>query len=154
MRREFGFSYLGILFAIAITSVALAGMSVLWSMERKREKEAELIAIGMEFQRAISLYYGRSPGAVKRYPRSLDDLLEDKRFLTPQRYLRQIYVDPMTGKREWSLIQAPEGGFMGVHSTSSEPPLKRVGLPAALEVPESASRYSDWRFIYRSRSSY
>ena len=28
------------------------------------------------------------------------------------------YIDPITGKRDWGLVIAPEGGFMGMHSLS------------------------------------
>jgi hypothetical protein len=95
------------------------------------------------------MYYERSPGPVKRYPRSIDDLLKDDRFLGTQRYLRQNYVDPMTGKREWGLIRAPEGGIMGVHSLSQAAPFKRSGFPVALEAFSKADRYADWHFSYR-----
>ena len=149
MRYQRGFGYLGILFAIAIGSLALAGLGTLWSLERQREKEAELLFIGAEFQRAIALYYERSPGSAKRYPRSLDDLIKDNRFLGVQRYLRQIYVDPMTGKREWGLIQAPEGGIMAVHSLSQSLPLKQANFPLAFDFFNGKTSYRDWTFGYR-----
>lgn len=149
MHRQRGFGYLGILFAIAIGSVALAGLGTLWSLERQREKELELLFIGAEFQRAIGMYYQRSPGSVKRYPRSIEDLLKDNRFLGVQRYLRKNYVDPMTGKREWGLIQAPEGGIMGVHSLSGDTTLKRANFPLVHEGFEKARHYREWQFVYR-----
>jgi hypothetical protein len=149
MRYQRGFSYLAILFFVAISTVALAATGVLWSTERKRDNEIELLAIGTEFQYAIGLYYQRSPGAAKRYPQTLNDLLKDARFLTVQRYLRQIYVDPMTGKREWGLIQAPEGGVMGIYSLSSGVPMKQTNFPALLESFNDKTSYQDWRFIYR-----
>jgi hypothetical protein len=68
------------------------------------------------------LYFQRSPGTAKRYPARLGDLLEDRRFLSRQRYLRRIYVDPMTGKAEWGLVQAPQGGVMGVYSLAEGKP--------------------------------
>jgi type II secretory pathway pseudopilin PulG len=149
VRRQAGFGYLGILFVVAIGSVALAGVGTLWSLERQREKEEQLLAIGLEFQRAIGLYYERSPGSVKRYPRALDELLKDNRFLGVQRYLRQIYADPMTGKREWGLVQAPEGGIMGVYSLSQESPLKQANFPMVLESFNGKNSYREWQFVYR-----
>lgn len=149
MRRQHGFSYLGILFAVAISSVALASLGTLWSLERQREKELELLFIGAEFQRAIAMYYQRSPSSVKRYPRSIDDLLKDNRFPGVQRYLRKNYVDPMTGKREWGLVQAPEGGIMGIYSLSNDATLKRSNFPLVYEEFEKSRQYSEWAFVYR-----
>lgn len=149
MRYQGGFGYLGILFVVAIGSIALASVGTLWSLERQRDKEAELLFIGMEFYQAIGLYYERSPGSVKRYPKSLDELLKDNRFLGTQRYLRQIYVDPMTGKREWGYVQAPEGGIMGVYSLSHSQAMRQANFPLVLNIKEGQMAYHDWRFIYR-----
>jgi hypothetical protein len=149
MRHQQGFGYLTVLFFVAISSIALAGLGMLWSLERQRQKEVELLNIGQEFQHAIGLYYERSPGAAKRYPKSLDELLKDTRFLVVQRYLRQIYVDPMTAQRDWGVVQAPEGGIMGVYSLSNEAAMKRANFPLALNSFEGKASYHDWRFIYR-----
>lgn len=115
--RQAGFTYLTALLLVAALGAGLAAIGELWSQARQREKEAELIWVGNQFKQAIGLYYQRSPGAVKRYPEKLEDLLEDKRHLTVQRYLRRIYADPMTGKPEWKLVTASSGGIMGVQSS-------------------------------------
>lgn len=115
-RQQSGFTYLMALLLVAVTSAGAASVAETWAHARQREKEAELIWIGNQFKQAIGLYYQRSPGTVKRYPEKLDDLLEDRRFLTVQRYLRRIYADPLTSKAEWELVPAPGGGFMGIRS--------------------------------------
>lgn len=148
-RRQHGFTYLGLLFAIAIMGAVLAAAGELWHTARQREKEAQLLFVGDAFRRAIGLYYERTPGTVKHFPKTLDDLLRDNRYLTVQRYLRQIYPDPMTGKPDWGLVRAPDGGIMGVHSKSGEKPLK-VGN---FETPEDRqftgkTKYSEWVFAY------
>lgn len=94
----------------------LAAYGEMASHARQREQEAELIWIGNQFREAIGLYYQRSPGAVKRYPGKLEELLEDGRFLNRQRYLRRVYADPMSGKAEWGLVEVPEGGIAGVYT--------------------------------------
>jgi len=127
------------LILVAALGAGLAAIGELWSRAAQREKEEELIWIGNQFRQAIGLYYQRSPGAVKRYPEKLEDLLEDKRFVSTQRYLRKIYADPMTGKRIWTVVSAPGGGVMGVRSTSNQLALKQF---------ESARSYSEWRFTY------
>ncbi|CAK0781592.1 hypothetical protein CCP3SC15_930023 [Gammaproteobacteria bacterium] len=109
-QNQYGFTYLGLLFAVAMAGVALAATGVLWSTQRQREREQDLLFVGNQIRQAIRSYYEHSPGLVKRYPAKLDDLLRDNRFLTVQRHLRQRYMDPMTGAREWGLVMAPKGG--------------------------------------------
>jgi hypothetical protein len=44
----------------------------------------------------------------------LQDLLEDRRFVTMRRHLRQVYVNPMSGQADWEMLVAPDGGIKGV----------------------------------------
>jgi type II secretory pathway pseudopilin PulG len=136
--QQQGFTFLAVLFLVGLAGLGLAVTGELWSHARQREKEAELVWIGEQFRQAIGLYYQRSPGAVKRYPEKLEDLLEDKRYLSMQRYLRKIYIDPITRKSEWGLVAAPGGGIMGVHSVAASKPIRSV----------SATSYREWRFTY------
>jgi type II secretory pathway pseudopilin PulG len=147
--KQNGFTLLGTLIAIAAMGAALAAYGELASHAAQREKEQELLFIGNQFRQAIGAYYTRSPGAVKRFPQKLDDLLEDKRYPNPQRHLRRLYADPITGKPQWGLIQAPDGGIMGVHSLSEERPIK-TGAFAARDstLTGTSMRYSDWTFSY------
>jgi type II secretory pathway pseudopilin PulG len=148
-RAPRGFTYLALLFAVAIAGVVLAAVGVLWSTERQRQREAELLVIGGEFRAAIAGYYESSPGLVKRYPAKLDDLLKDDRFLSVRRHLRQVYLDPMTATHEWGLTMAPEGGIMGVYSLSETTPIKQSGFPPEWAGFEGKQHYSDWIFAYR-----
>ncbi|MDP3512497.1 MAG: type II secretion system protein [Sulfuritalea sp.] len=147
--RQGGFTYLGLLFAVALAGIVLATTGVVWSTERQREKERELLAIGEEFRRAIGSYYERSPGTVKRYPAKLEDLLKDNRFLGTRRHLRQVYRDPLTGNADWAPIPAPEGGIMGVHSLSTAEPIKQGNFPPRQVEFEGKQSYGEWRFVYR-----
>jgi len=144
-RRERGVTYLLVLFFVAASSAMLAATAVIWSHERQRQKEEELIWIGNQFREAIGLYYQRTPGAVKRYPEKLEDLLEDRRYLTVARHLRQIYRDPTTGKSQWGLIPAPGGGFMGIRSLSELRPIKTA---AAAKPPSGDPQFGEWTFTY------
>ena len=103
------------LIAVAVIGVGLAATGQVWSHSRQREKEQELLFVGDQFRQAIGRYYEGTPGPAKRYP-------------NPQRYLRKLYTDPMTGKAEWGLMQAPEGGIMGVYSLSNGVPVKQAGF--------------------------
>jgi hypothetical protein len=88
---------------------------------------------------------------VKRYPERLEDLLEDRRYPSIQRYLRKIYPDPVTGNTEWGLIAAPGGGIMGVHSMAATAPIRSVRQTRE-EKSVHASSYRDWRFTYEAPS--
>jgi type II secretory pathway pseudopilin PulG len=151
-RRQRGFTYLAALFLVGIAGIGLAATAEIWSHARQREKEAELLWIGEQFRQAIGLYYQRTPGTVKRYPERLEDLLEDKRYVNVQRYLRRIYVDPMSAKAEWGLVPAPGGGFMGVYSQSGGKPIRTASLPPDEGTAAHAATYRDWRFTYQPTS--
>ncbi len=147
--KEAGFTYLAALIAVALIGLLLAATGTVWQTIARREKERELLFVGDQFRRAIRFYYERTPGgAAQRFPASLDDLLNDKRQLSTQRYLRKIYVDPMTNRAEWGLMAAPGGGILGVYSLSEEVPVKSGNFPDVDVDFENKEKYSDWKFIY------
>jgi type II secretory pathway pseudopilin PulG len=142
---ERGFTYLTALFAITILSTGLALTGELWQTAAKREKEAELLFVGDQYRRAIERYYLHGP---RQYPRSLEDLLKDPRRPGAERYLRRLYPDPITGRSEWGLVWALDGGIVGVHSLSEEPPLKSANFRLGDAGFGAARRYSDWIFAF------
>ena len=143
-----GFTYIGLLITIAVIGLGLAATGAISHTLQQREKERELLFIGDQFRRAIALYYERSPGGLKQYPKKLEDLLGDNRYPTAQRYLRRIYADPLTGKKQWGLIELPGIGITGVHSLSEVQPLKTANFSAPYQTFRSAKKYSDWKFVY------
>lgn len=144
-----GFTYLGLLAVVAITGIGAAALGTLWHTAQQRDKERELLAIGEEMRHAIAAYV-TSPGVGRRmYPRRFQDLLLDPRHPNVVRHLRRVYVDPMTGKDEWGLVRAADGGIMGVHSLSEAAPMKTAGFASAYSAFEGARRYSEWQFVYR-----
>jgi type II secretory pathway pseudopilin PulG len=147
--RQAGFTYLALLFAVAVAGVALAATGALWSVEAQREREVELLFVGNQFRQAIRSYYELSPGELKFYPMSLDELVKDNRYLGIRRHLRRIYLDPITGRSEWGLLMAPEGGIMGVRSLSDRTPFKRAHFFLRDTMLEGKDRYSEWHFEYR-----
>jgi len=138
VKHDRGFTYIGVLLATAILTAGLGLVIEAWHTTLRREKEADLQHIGIQYQRAILLYYEGSPAGRPRYPRELKDLLHDERYPTARRYLRKLYPDPITGG-EWAIMKAPDGGIMGIHSTSSAIPLKVRG---------AAATYQDWKYTY------
>lgn len=149
LRRQRGFTYFIMLFALAIFGIGLAALGETWSAASQRDKEEELIRIGDAYVRAIREYYLRSPGTPKTYPMRLDELLEDRRFVGVERHLRRVYLDPITNTADWGLVRAPDGGIAGVYSLSEKAPLRRQTLILANAASISGERYTDWKFVYR-----
>jgi type II secretory pathway pseudopilin PulG len=142
-----GFTYLGLLIIVAVMGMGLATLGELYSHAAQREKERELLFVGHQFRQAIASYYNSSPGA-KVFPKKIEELLEDKRFPMPQHHLRKLYRDPITASTDWALVEAPGGGFMGVHSRSDEPPVKTGGFQVVDQALEGSEHYTDWAFVY------
>lgn len=144
-----GFTYMGILFAVALLGSSLALIGSTWKVSQQRENEKELLFVGDQFRKAIALYYERTPGSVKQFPKSFDQLIKDNRYIVPQRYLRKVFRDPITNQKDWGVINSPDGGIMGVYSLSDKPPRKQANFKEPYNNFESAKRYSDWKFIYK-----
>lgn len=148
IRRCDGFTYLGILFAVALLGASLSVVGTMWSTASKRTNELELLFIGHEFRDAIASYYSSSQVGVFQYPRMLSDLLADRRGPTVVRHLRRLYADPFTKSADWELITLPDGAIIGIASSSTGTPLKRAGFATEDAGFEGAECYCDWRFIY------
>jgi len=147
--RSRGFTYLSLLIAVAVTAGALAAAGGVYSQAAQRDKERELLFVGEQFRQAIALYYWRTPGGAHQYPKSLEALLEDKRWPTTQRYLRKLYRDPMSGTTDWGVVEAPGGaGIMGVYSKSEGAPIKSANFPARYSAFAEARNYADWQFVF------
>ena len=143
-RCQRGFTYLGFLIAVAVMGAGLAVYGELASHEAQREKEAELIFRGEQYRDAIASYYKKE----QRYPKTLEDLLEDKRYPMPVRHLRRLYRDPITGEADWGVVEAPEGGVMGVFSRSEEAPIKTGNFSVKNQEFSDTQHYADWKFIH------
>ena len=142
-----GFTYLGLMFVIALLGLTLSTVGVVWSTQIRREKEAELLFVGDQIREAIGRY--RTNGG--QYPQALTDLLLDNRSPAVRRYLRRLYRDPMTNSADWRLIPAPEGGIMGIASLSKDKPIKVAGFPTIDSAFVNAECYCDWQFMYSPR---
>lgn len=146
--RFFGFTYLWVLFIVALMGGALSVAGEFESIAARREKERTLLAIGHQFRAAIGRYYESQLVAGKReYPASLEDLLKDKRFPEVRRYLRKIYVDPMTGKAEWGMVRIA-GRVVGVHSNADVEPLKQGSFQPDDAGFSNKKKISEWVFMY------
>jgi type II secretory pathway pseudopilin PulG len=151
--KQAAFTYIGVLLAVALIGAGLALAGRVWATAVQREKEKQLIFVGHEYRRAIGRYFERSPGALKLYPRTLEELLLDKRYPFVLRHLRKLYADPMTGKTDWGLIKDPGGGIVGVYSLSDKAPFKLAGFRPDDASLEDQKHYSDWKFVYTGNNA-
>ena len=140
-----GFTYLGVLFAVVLMGVLLAGMGEVWHTASRRDKEAQLLFAGEAIRLAIVSYRDKSPGGAPDYPVRLEDLLKDPRFPFPMRHLRQLYRDPISNSTDWGLVRVG-GRIVAVYSLSAEKPLKQAAFQAGLEEFAKSLHYSDWKF--------
>jgi hypothetical protein len=76
-------------------------------------------------------------------------------FPGARRYLRKIFVDPITGKAEWGIVWLNKGkgidgaggsGVAGVYSLSASKPLKQANFNTRFQDLENREHLSDWKF--------
>jgi type II secretory pathway pseudopilin PulG len=144
MTAQRGYSYLAVLFLVALTAAALAALGQAWSTAAQRERERELQFRGEAIAAAITRYEKAGVTAQPELPRTLDDLLEDRRGGTVRRHLRQRYVDPFTGEANWELLprDTDRTRFHAVRSRSSQA-LLRARAPDGTVLHKA----SDWVFV-------
>ncbi len=135
--KQSGMTYIGLLLVIVLMGIATAALTPMWSTTVKREKEEELLFRLGEFRQAIA-GYRQDHG---RYPRKLEDLLEDKTQFQVRRYLRRIYPDPMTGEADWKLefLVDKSGVVAGIQDLHS-----RSEAEGFRNIPDKGNQYSDW----------
>ena len=177
MRRNGGFTYVGLLVAIAIIGITTSVVGMSLRQAAKIEKEKELLWIGHQYRQAIKDYYIYHQKRFQQasahaqmnisgqvipqfYPTSIDDLLKDPSSAGTLRHLRKKYIDPMTGKDDWVLIpvgstgQSGEGqavsgqSFWGVRSNSDNATLKRDNFLLEDFRFKGKTKYSEWEFSY------
>jgi type II secretory pathway pseudopilin PulG len=86
-RNEAGYAMAALLVAMALMAVLMSVAMPVWRQAAQREKEAELVWRGQQYDRALQLFRRKAgaPGAP-----NLDILIE-------QKFLRKKYKDPITG---------------------------------------------------------
>jgi len=140
-----GFTYLGLLVLVALIGLLLAAAGEVTATAARREREAQLLWVGHEYRAAIGRYWRHT----RTYPLALQDLLGAAPDATVQlRCLRRLYPDPMTNAVDWVLVPAPNGGIMGVASSSKRAPLKTGHFEEADQDFVEASAYGDWQFTF------
>jgi hypothetical protein len=132
---EQGFLLLGVIVLIFLMLLALSVAAPKVAQELRREREVEAIHRGNEYVMAIR----RQHMKFQHYPGNMDQLEKSNNI----RFLRQKYVDPMTGKADWRLIHVGEAkttvkGFFG-QPLSGLPGAGAGGLGAAASMVSGQS---------------
>ena len=143
--HEDGFTYLGVLFLIMVMGMGLASAGELWATAARRDRERQLLWVGTQYAQALRSYYRSSPG-VALYPKELADLLQDERFPSAKRHIRQLYPDPVGGG-EWELMRGTDGRITGVYCHSEQRPLKQADFPSQWSDFNGMASYKDWQFV-------
>src|SRR5882757_3857240 len=107
---EDGYLLLTVLVMVFLMLLALSVAAPRVAKEIQRDKEQEAVQRGLQYRRAIQLYYKKF-GA---YPSDMKQLEKTNEI----RFLRKRYKDPITGKDDWRLIhmgeaKVPPMGFFG-----------------------------------------
>lgn len=148
MRRQQGFTYVVVMFLVAVLSIVSVRALQYTRMAEQREKEAELLWVGMAYRNAIAAYYNEAQGSTKVFPTQLKELLKHE-LTNPTRPLRKLYRDPITGSKDWGMVRNEDGALIGVYSLSQQRPLKREGFRPEMAGFTNAQRYSDWKFVFQ-----
>jgi type II secretory pathway pseudopilin PulG len=145
-----GFTMVAVLAAMLMVAIGAQKVMTYVSLQVQREREAELLRTGQVYVQAIGSYYESSPGGVKRWPKSLEELATDTRFVGIKRHVREAYSDPLS-RQPWGFVRSPDGGIAGIHSTSEAQPIHTAPVSLGNFALPAASRYSDWQFVYAPR---
>lgn len=140
---ERGSTLLMVLVAMVILGLSMGIAGSTWKTITQREHEEELFFRGDQYRRAIAHFHA----AWGVYPKSLEELLEDRRALYVQRHLRRLYLDPMTGAA-FELVRDDSGIIRGVYSADSGQPFRREGFPPEYDDFRKATSYRDWKFVF------
>lgn len=117
VRAERGFTYLGLLIAVAIVGIGASAASEVWVTTARRQRLEQLEFVGQQYVQAIGSYYESAPNGRREFPKTVADLLEDKRFAFTRRHLRREYPNPLTGRVDWEYVGVSTGGVRGIKVT-------------------------------------
>jgi type II secretory pathway pseudopilin PulG len=118
-RRQGGYTYLLLIFAIAAAGMALATFGESTFRDAEREKSVQLDFIGRQFIAAMRSYRTNTPAGQPSFPQHLADLVDDRRGPVPRHHLRQVYTDPYTRQADWSLVKRGND-IIGIYSPLRE----------------------------------
>ena len=123
------------IFLIALLVIALAVAAPNMARSIQRDRDLETFHRGMQYRRAIQLYYRK----FHAYPPNVEALLNTNDI----HFLRKKYVDPMTGQADWKPIAFGQNktptamGFFGQPLAGNASTLAGIGPCGVGGVPGS-----------------
>jgi type II secretory pathway pseudopilin PulG len=107
---EHGYLLVAMVVAIFLILLALSVAAPRIATQLRREREVETAHRANQYVRGIRMYYKK----FNSYPASMEALKKSNNI----RFLRQEYVDPLTGEKDWKLIRVGQNktkvkGFFG-----------------------------------------
>jgi type II secretory pathway pseudopilin PulG len=142
-RGEAGYNLVILVVAITVMNILVAAAIPLWRTAIRREKEEELIFRGIQYAEAIRVFHQRNG----RLPVRLAELVE-----THPRCIRQLWVDPITGKNDWVPIRVGLPGGEGQPAPpEGQPQVDDEGRPVPPGTPDGSVGLGAIRGV-RSRS--
>ncbi len=94
-RQDSGYMLLVLMLAVAVLTITMLGLAVNYRRSIVREREVEMIHRGVQYERAVQLYY-RKMGS---YPPTIEALENTNQI----RFLRKRYKDPMSLDGQWQI---------------------------------------------------
>ena len=148
-RGDSGYAMVALLVAIAVMAVLMSVALPVWRQASQREKKAELVWRGEQYDRAVQLYRKKfsAPG-----PPNLDTLVE-------QKFLRRKYKDPITGG-DFEL--KPVGALGNLPPGVPQPQraagqliggVKSKSKAKSIRLLNGRDRYDQWQFAYKPYNS-
>ena len=133
-----GFTYLWLLFVLAIGAAGTAAVGELWVVQVQRSKELDLAFRGQSIVAALESYRAASPAATPCAPLNWEELLQDQRTTVTLRHLRRPYADPFAANGEWEWVKDTQGRMLGVKSHPPAAPLV-TAVPSSGKVGATAN---------------
>jgi type II secretory pathway pseudopilin PulG len=125
------------IFLIALLVIALAVAAPNMARSIQRDRDLETFHRGMQYRRAIQLYYRK----FHAYPPNVEALLNTNDI----HFLRKKYIDPMTGQDDWKPIAFGQNktptamGFFGQPLAGNASTLAGIGPGGVGGVPGSST---------------
>jgi type II secretory pathway pseudopilin PulG len=130
--EQAGYMLLVLMLAVALLMITMLGVANNYKRSVLRDKEVEMIHRGVQYERAVRLFY-RKNGT--RYPASIEQLENTNKI----RYLRKRYKDPMTKDGTWKWAHQNDLPSVPGAGTGLTPSTGMAGAGGAQGSPAQAT---------------
>jgi type II secretory pathway pseudopilin PulG len=129
IRRDSGYMLLVLMLAVAVLTITLLQVSQNYRRSILREREVEMIHRGVQYERAIRVYYRK----FHTYPTSIEQLENTNKI----RFLRKRYKDPMSPDGKWQIAHLTDIKLAGPGLTALTPTPAPATTPATQNTDSS-----------------